>query len=119
MAMTIILVKFHAICIILQYSQSRNVLKFRRNIKCPIICPFILHVITPIIKLNIFNCIHESTRLLLLRFNCRFNIKLKLLLKMKHCLDKNEPSHEKSNNLDFRPGPTQTGLYSHRKQLEA
>ena len=26
---------------------------------------------------------------------------------------------EKTNNLGFRPGPTQTGLYSHRKWLEA
>ena len=31
----------------------------------------------------------------------------------------NEPVREKTNNLGFRPGPTQTGLYSHRKWLEA
>ena len=31
----------------------------------------------------------------------------------------NEPVHEKTNNLGFRPGPTQTGLYSHRTLLEA
>ena len=31
----------------------------------------------------------------------------------------NEPVHEKTNNLSFRPGPTQTSLYSHRKELEA
>ena len=30
-----------------------------------------------------------------------------------------EHSHEKTNNLSFRPGPTQTGLYSHRSRLEA
>ena len=30
-----------------------------------------------------------------------------------------EPVHEKTNNLGFRPGLTQTGLYSHRKELEA
>ena len=30
-----------------------------------------------------------------------------------------EPVHEKTNNLSFRPGPTQTRLYSHRKELEA
>ena len=30
-----------------------------------------------------------------------------------------EPVHEKTNNLGFRPGPTQTGLYSHRTLLEA
>ena len=30
-----------------------------------------------------------------------------------------EPSHEKTNNLDFRPGPTQTDLYSNRSKLEA
>ena len=26
-----------------------------------------------------------------------------------------EPVHEKTNNLGFRPGPTQTSLYSHRR----
>ena len=30
-----------------------------------------------------------------------------------------EPLHEKTNNLGFRPGLTQTGLYSHRRWLEA
>ena len=30
-----------------------------------------------------------------------------------------EPVHEKTNNLGFRPGPTQTGLYSHRRWIEA
>ena len=30
-----------------------------------------------------------------------------------------KPVHEKTNNLGFRPGLTQTGLYSHRKELEA
>ena len=30
-----------------------------------------------------------------------------------------EPVHEKTNNLGFRPGPTQTGLCSHRSRLEA
>ena len=30
-----------------------------------------------------------------------------------------EPLHEKTNNLGFQPGPTHTGLYSHRRQLEA
>ena len=30
----------------------------------------------------------------------------------------NGPSHEKTNNLGFRPSPTQTRLYSHRRWLE-
>ena len=30
-----------------------------------------------------------------------------------------EPVHVKTNNFGFRPGPTQTGLYSHRRQIEA
>ena len=30
-----------------------------------------------------------------------------------------EPVHEKTNNLGFRPGLTQTGLYNHRRWLEA
>ena len=31
----------------------------------------------------------------------------------------NEPLHEKTNNLSFQHGPTQTSLYSHRSRLEA
>ena len=27
--------------------------------------------------------------------------------------------NEKSNNFNFQPGPTQTGLYSHRSRIEA
>ena len=30
-----------------------------------------------------------------------------------------EPLREKTNNLGFPPGPTQTNLYSHRSRLEA
>ena len=30
-----------------------------------------------------------------------------------------EPVHEKTNNLGFRLGPTQTGLNTHRRWLEA
>ena len=30
-----------------------------------------------------------------------------------------KPMREKTNNLCFRPGPTQTGLYKHRSWLEA
>ena len=30
-----------------------------------------------------------------------------------------EPLHEKTKNFGFRPGQTQTGLYSHRSKLEA
>ena len=30
-----------------------------------------------------------------------------------------EPSHAKNNNLGLRPGPTNTGLYSHRSRLGA
>ena len=32
---------------------------------------------------------------------------------------RNEPVREKTNNLGFRPGLTQTGLYSHKRWLEA
>ena len=31
----------------------------------------------------------------------------------------NEPRREKTGLRDFRPGPTQTGLYKLRKKLEA
>ena len=30
-----------------------------------------------------------------------------------------EPVHDKTNNLGFRPGPTQTSLYSHRRNPES
>ena len=30
-----------------------------------------------------------------------------------------EHVHEKTNHLEFRPGPTQTGLYSHRSRLDS
>ena len=30
-----------------------------------------------------------------------------------------EPLHDKTNNLRFQPGPTQTELYKHRRWLEA
>ena len=33
--------------------------------------------------------------------------------------NKNERLHEKNNNLGFRPGLTQTDLYSQRSRLEA
>ena len=33
--------------------------------------------------------------------------------------DLNEPRSEKTGLWDFRPGPTQTRLYSHRRWLEA
>ena len=32
--------------------------------------------------------------------------------------DLNEPHYEKTGLPEFRPGPTQTGLYSHRRWLE-
>ena len=38
---------------------------------------------------------------------------------MRQTILKLEPVHEKTNNLGFRPGLTQTGLYSHRRWLEA
>ena len=37
---------------------------------------------------------------------------------LRFCLEY-EPVHEKTNNLGFQPGLTQTGLYSHRRWLEA
>ena len=47
--------------------------------------------------------------------------KFGFLLMQRICAQKksNEPVHEKTNNLGFRPGPTQTRLYSHRNRLEA
>ena len=49
-----------------------------------------------------FNCYSELGRLT--------NLKIGLT---------DEPVHEKTNNLGFRPGPTQTRLNSHSLKLEA
>ena len=35
------------------------------------------------------------------------------------CVDIFKPRCEKNGLWDFRPGPTQTGLYSHRRWLKA
>ena len=48
-------------------------------------------------------------------------------LDIQHCLPKlcfvihlvYEPVRDKTNNLGFRPSPTQASLYSHRSRLEA
>ena len=51
-----------------------------------------------------------------LLMNCRFSyavIQIKIAQKL------NEPVHEKTNSFGFRPGLTQTGLYCHRRCLEA
>ena len=42
----------------------------------------------------------------------------RIILKGPYNLIKNEPVRDKTNNLGFRPGPTQTGLYCHRSRLE-
>ena len=44
----------------------------------------------------------------------RFSLMCDEALKFEH-----EPVREKTNNLGFRPGLTQIGLYSHRRWLEA
>ena len=38
---------------------------------------------------------------------------------LSHFCAKYEPRSEKTGLRGFRPGPTQTGLYSHRRWLEA
>ena len=45
----------------------------------------------------------------------------KVVMRCSLYLDGNpfEPVHEKTNNLGFRPGLTQTRLHSHRGRLEA
>ena len=53
------------------------------------------------------------------------NTDLQLLVKYIHFQKRNyssiiiEPRREKTGLRGFRPGPTQTGLYKHRKELEA
>ena len=41
-----------------------------------------------------------------------------ILDKLRIVLETFEPVRERTNNLDFRPGPTQTSLYSRRRYLE-
>ena len=44
----------------------------------------------------------------------------KVIIKAPEYADKtNEPRSEKTGLRGFRPGPTQTGLYSYRRWLEA
>ena len=60
-------------------------------------------------------------------FNCNmdyFTVKILQIVSSLHCLASvtsvaNEPVREKTNNLGSPPGLIQTGLYSHRRQLEA
>ena len=40
------------------------------------------------------------------------------LNKRKSIMSTREPSHDKTNNLIFRPGRTQTDLYNYRRKLE-
>ena len=56
-----------------------------------------------------FGIPHYTSELLVLNIH---NINKQGILKF-------EPVHEKTNNLGFRPGPTQTGLYKLRKEPEA
>ena len=46
---------------------------------------------------------------------------IRVVTKSHYCnnLDKIEPRREKTGLRGFRPGPTQTGLYKLRKELEA
>ena len=66
------------------------------------------------ISLNQYD-IHQIT----LSQNCSLCFCICKLLVLSCKGSKYEPVREKTNNLGFRPGPTQTGLYSHRKWLEA
>ena len=65
------------------------------------------------IALNIFNVEHVSLE----RFHPIYCHNEGRTLHLKQNIF--EPVHEKTNNLGFRPGPTQTRLYSHRSRLEA
>ena len=59
----------------------------------------------------------NSKRILLIALNgreYRFSSKYKALGLEGQNENTNEPVREKNNTLGFRPGPTQTGLYSHR-----
>ena len=47
---------------------------------------------------------------------CQYHISLILVLCQSFT---NRPRSEKTGLRGFRPGPTQTGLYSHRRRLEA
>ena len=42
-----------------------------------------------------------------------------IIFTVRFCYGSNEPRSEKTGLGGFRPGPTQTGLYNHRRRLEA
>ena len=66
----------------------------------------------PTRRLNYFEPRHEKSGFLPMRKQRRSSSVHEMSFQ-------NEPLREKTNNLGFRPGLTQTGLYSHRRWLEA
>ena len=48
-----------------------------------------------------------------------YSLKFQYFAFEKKCAEAFEPRREKTGLRGFRPGPTQTGLYSLRKELEA
>ena len=67
-------------------------------------------------KKLIFAYLHKNLSLQIPHFNFYMNFPL-IKINLETIIF--EPSHEKTNNLGFRPGQTQTSLYSHRSKLEA
>ena len=64
--------------------------------------------------------VHESDYLKGIQFYVNFNDLERVSDSVESCvLFLFEPVHEKTNNLGFRPGLTQTRLYSHSIKLEA
>ena len=81
-------------------------------------------------KMATFMFVHAS--MLKRGFQTRILLELNLLIKCikphnkanvrhvsKFCISLNEPRREKTGLRGFRPGPSQTGLYKLRKELEA
>ena len=66
-------------------------------------------------KLKIsYSCVHRVSK------SARYDATLTKISRDSEQLRKvYEPVHDKTNNLGFRPGPTQTSLYSHRRNPES
>ena len=68
-------------------------------------------------RLKVIHIWEQQTNIVISTYNSECTQQRHRLVFLVCCL--NEPRCEKTGLRGFRPGPTQSGLYSHRRQLEA
>ena len=93
------------------------------NVIIKMICPHVKCTATDYITVNSLSGIYDVLMALVTTMQFCIYI-LPTLKEIKSHLDchndkPNEPRREKTGLRDFRPAPTQTGLYSHTRWLEA